>query len=164
MPDRDITLESGAKLHITRAPFVDAMALQNALIKSNKGVPLPNNPLNMEIGDLKDAVISAAASEDVREQLDKCMGRCTYNNMRISPELFDDPKMGDTARQDYYLIVWRVIEVNCGPFFFHLFSKWKDLLAKRSANQKPESSATTPSSSPSASRAPVTAEGTPKPS
>lgn len=163
MPDKDFNLPSGAKLHVTRAPFADAMALQTALIKSNKGVPLPNNPLNMEIGDLKDAVISAVASDEVREQLDKCLGRCTYNNVRVTNDLFDDAKLGDAARQDYYVMVWHVIEVNCGPFFFHLFSKWKDLMAKRIANQKSASSATTPPSSPSASPAPATAEGTPPP-
>lgn len=164
MPDKDFTLDSGAKLHVTRSPFVDAMALQNALIKSNRGVPLPNNPLNMEVGDLKDAIIAAISSNDVREHLDKCLARCTYNNVRISNELFDDAKMGDMARQDYYVIVWHVVEVNCGPFFFHLLSKWKGLVAKRSANQKSASNATTPSSSPSDSPAPVTAEETPRPS
>ena len=130
----DFTLSSGMKLVVTPAPFVDAMALNKALLLSVKGLPISDDMLKMDISVLKDAVISAATSPDVEQALYRCGKRALYNNRVVEPDLFDDPQIGDQAREDFYDIAVKIVEVNCGPFFKKTFSKLKGALAKPTAS------------------------------
>lgn len=121
----DFTLETGAKLHITVAPFEDAFRLQKALIASTKGVPLEKDLMQMELATLKDIVVNAITSTEVVDAMFKCMERATYDNKRVNRDLFDEPNTGERNREDFYEICWRIAEVNCGPFFKRIFSKLK---------------------------------------
>lgn len=124
----DFKLSSGASLVVSQAPFVDAMALQKALLASVKGLPLSADIMKMDVSVLKDGVIAAATSPEVEKALFQCAARATYENIVVSADLFDDPKIGTQARKDFYDIAWKIIEVNCGPFFKTTFSRLKAAL------------------------------------
>lgn len=116
------TLLSGAKLNITPASFEDAFALQNALLESAKGIKFELDIANMDVTDFKDFIIGAATSKAVQSAVFKCLERATYNDIRVTRQLFDDPKLGENAREDYYEMVIKAVEVNCKPFFVRAFS------------------------------------------
>lgn len=118
----EFQLSSGAKLVVTPASFEDASALRNGIIRAAKGTPLPEDLQNMEMTDLKDFLISAVTSEEVDKAMFKCAERAVYENVRVSRGLFDDPKFQDRAREDYYEICWKIVEVNLSPFFKKTFS------------------------------------------
>ncbi len=131
MPDLDIDLDSGAKLHVTMCPFIDCKALTDALLKSLKGTPISTDDIfGKDIGVLKDLIIEALTSQEVDRALWKCMARSTYKLQRITPDLFDDLKNGETAREDFYRVCLEVIQVNCKPFFVKTFSWLKAHLQK----------------------------------
>ena len=137
-----VTLPSGAILDITVASFQDAMALQREILKSIKGIPLEANVFDTDVTSLKDAVISAATSEGVEKALFACLRRVSYENVPVTPELFDDPKLGGKARKDFYSLAWEVIKENCGPFFVETFSRLKKQLGTQAVPQKLPSTAT----------------------
>jgi hypothetical protein len=118
----EFSLPSGSKMVVSEAAYVDAIALFKALMKSVKGVPLSGDIELLNVTVLKDALIEAATSPEVDAALFKCADRAVYENVKVTPALFDDPKLKDVARGDYFLILWHVIEVNCGPFFGKTFS------------------------------------------
>ncbi len=103
---KEFTLQSGSKLKVQVAPFEQAVALmeavQNATAKANP---------DLDIGRI------AFMSADVRKALYGVFDTVLYNDIRVSPALFDDPKFGPKARADYYEITAHVIEVNTESFF-----------------------------------------------
>lgn len=136
MSDTDFVLISGAKLHVTTSPFPDANALRKALLRTARGFPLGSDPMKMDLSVLKDVFIEAAASDEVERALFKCMERASYENVKITPSLFDDATLGEKARTDLLEIYWKIIEVNCGPFFLKAFSELKARLASGPSSQK----------------------------
>ena len=150
----DYQLASGARLVVSQAPFVDAFALHKALLASVKGTPLTDeqgrplelgNLAKMDINALKDLCIAAATSPEVQRTLDLCAQRATYNARKVDTDLFDDPKDGGKAREDYYEIAWKIIEVNALPFFKTTFSRLKGALpgAPTASPASPSAPATT---------------------
>jgi len=131
MSEQEFTLPSGAKFHVSVVPFQDAKALTKALMKSAAGIPLAQNPLEMDVGVLKDALISAATSDEVETAIFRCLERCTYESVRVTTDLFDDPKLGDQARKDYFTMCAKVVEVNCSPFFDQTLSTLKTYLVTK---------------------------------
>ncbi len=125
MSNTDYTLTSGAVLHVTTAPFGEAKALMKALAKCAKGLPLKDDILKSDISALKDYVVEAIASDEVESALFACARRATYQNVKVTPELFDDAALGDKAREDYFEICAKIIEANGGPFFVKAFSMLK---------------------------------------
>ena len=132
----EYTLSSGARLTVTEAGFADADALTKAVLKSVRGVPLPDDLMSMPVDGLKDVLISAVVSDEVSQAFFRCAKSAVYENVRVIPGLFDDPKLGSQARKDYYEILWRVAEVNSGPFFASIFSRLKGAVQSKSASQE----------------------------
>ncbi len=137
----DFTLPSGATMIVSESAYADAIGLLKALMKTMKGVPLAADVMSLDVSVLKDALIEAGTSPEVDTALFKCAERAVYENVKVTHGLFDDPKLKDQARGDYFLILWHVIEVNCGPFFGKTFSLLRERL-KTSPYIQP--SATTP--------------------
>lgn len=136
MPDQDFELPSGAQHHVTRAPFQDANALTKALLKSSIGIRLAENPLDMDVTVLKDTLVSAMTSDDVERLLMLCLARSTYDGTKVTPDLFDDVKIGDAARGDFYPMCANVVKVNCQPFFGPALSMLKTFLKKKDVAPK----------------------------
>lgn len=106
MGDQDFILKSGAKLHVTPSDFKTAMGLVKAIQKATLGLPRES-----------DASLAVVVSDEVEAAVHRCMARATYEGQRLDLGLFDDPTLGPRARQDYFDICARIIEVNCNPFF-----------------------------------------------
>lgn len=137
MSDQDFILQSGAKLHVSTASFQDANALVKALMKAAKGVPLGDDLMKQDLTALKDVLIEAAASPEVERCLYRCMERSSYNDIKLIPVNFDNPGTMDNFRADYFEVCWKVIEVNCRPFFDRAFSVLKARLGSATAAPKP---------------------------
>jgi hypothetical protein len=150
----DFILGSGAKLTVTESSFEDAIELNDALINSLGDIKLTDDMLNVDIDPanplgsftgasnlfslLANKIKSLAASSLVRACIFKCGNRASYNGIRVSKDLFDDPQMGFQARQDYYDILIKIVEVNCRPFLENLISmlKIKRLMSTDTQKQK----------------------------
>lgn len=144
----EFTMPSGAVLAITIAPFEDVIALQSSIGKAIGDVILTpgatdaemslegvfSNPAMLSVAVNK--IKAIAISPDVRVALFKCFERVTYGGLRLGKDTFDDPERGEAAREDYYNICLKVIEVNCKPFFVKTFSGLKGLGKTTPDNQK----------------------------
>ncbi len=138
-----ITLTSGAKFQITPSSFELANALRKSLMRTVKGIPLGDNPLNQDLSVLKDVFLEAASSDDVERCLFACLERASYQDVKVTKNLFDDPKLGQQARSDLFEIFWKCIEVNLGPFFVKIFSVLSERLKTPGATLKSPSQQTT---------------------
>ena len=112
MSNHDFILKSGAKLHITTANFEEAVALVEAV----KQVTLGVDPSL----DIDSVVLS---NPIVRKTLYACFPWVLYDIHKLSPQLFDDPRIGEQARGDYFEICSKIVDVNCRPFFLMISSK-----------------------------------------
>ncbi len=59
-----------------------------------------------------------------------------YQDVKVTPALFDDQTMGERARTDLLEMYWKVIEVNCGPFFLKAFSALKERMSSGQGARK----------------------------
>ena len=112
---RKVTLPSGAELTVNIAPFKDAKALFQALLKEWKdmGPDLPSN--------LGKMFSSAFSSLEVEKALWPCLTRCLYNGEKITPDVFEP----DEARQDFIPACLEVVSDDITPFTKGLFSESK---------------------------------------
>lgn len=129
-------LQSGVIVNVTPAQFEEADALTTAVMKALKGLPITDNPLEMQMTQVMDAIINIATDPEVKAALRKCMERATWNNRPCLISLFDDPTVGIDARKDYFEICKAVVMENCGPFFVGPLSALKALKEKNIATQK----------------------------
>lgn len=102
----EFTLKSGTKLSVTQAGFEASVAL----VETIKRVSFGYDPA-VSIDDI------VLANPEVRKALYPCFDTVMYGPLRVTPALFDDPKVGVQARGDYFEICSRVIEVNTKDFF-----------------------------------------------
>lgn len=125
----EFTAASGAKVKIDLAPFVDAMALKNAITKTladggisfgSKGIALDTD---IDVGAMLGHIMRLDSSPEVNAAIFKCLERCTYNNFKITHDTFE----GADARQDYYDVVTACVKENIAPFFKGLVSKLNGL-------------------------------------
>lgn len=136
----DVDLLSGAKLSITRAEWPNSLGLLEELLKTTQGVESSGDLLQMETSQARDVLVRAATSPEAKRFLMKCLERCTYQGQRITASLFDDPVLGDQAREDYFQIASEVVRVNCGPFVKRIASLLKALVGKIAAGSPPSES------------------------
>ncbi len=145
------TLDSGAKLEVTESAFNDAYALEKALISAVKetnmtGLQFKKDIFDMDIDVLLKSVLMMAISPQVEQCLFKCFERATYNGLRISRGLFDDPKIGSQLREDFHEICLKVAEVNCRPFLKRIFSVLKTFLQTLNGTLQQKSESNSPTS------------------
>lgn len=138
---------SGKKIVINAAPFMDAMALKNAISSriSSSTVSLDfdiSKGADQQDVDIAEIVKLAAGLDSdpvVNEALMKCLSRCTRDGEKITTETFEP----EDAREDYYEIIFACIKVNLSPFFKALLLKFTPLVANLGSlleenGQKPE--------------------------
>ena len=130
----EFNLQSGAKLIVTASSFKEAQALNKALLASIKGLDIADNIMNTDVKSFFSAIVSAATSDDVERALFKCAERSSYDGVKVTPALFDDIKLAEQAREDYYEICKCIIEVNCSPFFKGVFSWFRASSTKTTGN------------------------------
>ena len=140
---KEFTMPSGAKLHVSMAPFEDADELKNAILKAAKDLKMTEDILGIEMSTLaQDAgaltqlmgtLINAATSPDIKQAVFRCAARASYDKRKVDNALFDDPELGEKAREDYYAICMKIAEVNVLPFFKKVFSRSRKPTAKPAA-------------------------------
>jgi hypothetical protein len=145
------TLDSGAKLEVTESSFAEAYALEKALISAVKetnltGLKITKDIFDMDIDVMARSVLVMATSTEVEQCMFKCFERATYDGLRITRGLFDDPKIGPKIREDFYEICLKVAEVNCRPFLKRVFSVLKGFLQTLNGAPKQKSESNSPKS------------------
>lgn len=123
---KEVKCPSGAILKVGVAPFTDAKALYQALLKEAKGIAFHNK---VELSSLyKDMFCAGFASAEIEKCLWKCMERCTYGekDLKISPDSFEPVE----AREDFLFVCMAVAEENVGPFVKSLYAEYLRLLAR----------------------------------
>ncbi len=141
------TENTGAKVIINVASMRQVTNLKNVILKE-----IIKNPLGLKAKETKEAttaleqeldisglldylkntLIEIETSEDFNRAVFDCLSKCTYDMVRITPELFDNKA---EARADYYEIVFKCIEENLRPFTKSLASMWSTLAPKIGENQ-----------------------------
>lgn len=116
-------LESGKILKITPAPFSDAKAVYQSLLKELKTLKL-DAQADVDVNLYKDLFCVALASEELEKAIWKCMERCIYDGHKIIPDTFEDVK----AREDYLEVLLVVGKNNVEPFMKALMQKSSHLL------------------------------------
>ena len=139
--------QNGAKIVINIARFEESARLRNAvgkeLLKQNIDIndqaslakadeELSSSGSNLLMTMAK-ILISCDISEEFNTALFVCLKYCTYNNIQIKPDLFDDVP---EAREDYFPIVFECIQENVYPFIKGLLSKLKTLKVINALSQQ----------------------------
>lgn len=125
MQTADITLKSGAILHLSTAPWDQVEALWSAVMHATSG--------NKEIAKAAHLIL---ASPDVQKALRNVYSWATYNTIQISTALFNDIKIGDALRVDYMEISEKVLEFQLRPFFLMTSLPSTDSVKANSGNPK----------------------------
>lgn len=133
-----VTTNGNVKVKINIASFKDVAELKKAALKALQDVGIIKDS-NLDIEGLKkqnpikiltDLVINIDTSKDFEDALFACLKCCIYDvdskNLKITPLLFDDII---EAREDYYEIAAKCVEVNLSPFFKSLVSACKTRLS-----------------------------------
>ncbi len=144
---KEIELPTGAKLGVDAASFAESHRLVKAIMGAMRGGELPSEALGVDTDNLGEAlknpalltqivdrVLAVATSDDVEKALMACLGRCTYNGVKITPDLLDEPDVTENIREDYYKVCLEVIKANCAPFFKRTFSGLKTPAQRQAAS------------------------------
>lgn len=124
---QDFKLPSGAELKVTASSFSVSKALFQAMLEELKALKL--NLGDDEANLYKDIFCAGFSSKKVEGCLAECMKRATYNNVKLSDEIFEN----EEARGDYLTVCFEVARVNVSPFtksLFAQFSRIKESLRK----------------------------------
>lgn len=124
-------LSSGAEIELGMGTFSESLTLMKAVAKELENVPLQfgteSKGLSFSaifakgfgeetINTLKNVLVRLLYSPNVEAALWPCLGRCTYNKVRIVKDSQDLEKM-ETFRGDYLVVAKEVMEMNLTPFF-----------------------------------------------
>lgn len=125
----EVTLLSGKKMVITEASFSAASELKMAILEAIKGFQMPASLVEAEASlgailsrpdgmqAIGNVLINLATSKRVEAAVFECGKKALYEGRPVSTELFDDPALGATAREDYFEIVGIIVKENVGRFF-----------------------------------------------
>lgn len=111
---KEVRLPSGAILKISVAPFAEAKALYQAILKELRTVQV-NSKLDMA-ALYKDLACAGFSSSEIEAAIWRCLGRCTYNDgkgdFKITEATFEPVK----NRDDYLKVQVEVVKENVLPF------------------------------------------------
>ena len=175
----EFTLPSGATLLVCVSAWENIKALHDAVLSDIRGTGVGGLDLvaiknayegGSEAGfnQLADKIIGLLSSKPVEQAVFVCAEKALYrpsgteaSSVKVTRSLFDDPKVRDAVREDYYHICAHVAEVNLRPFIKALFSSLKARAEKSAATLKSSAGSETQSSQPSGSPLAGTAGETP---
>lgn len=127
-------LPSGAILKIHVAPFSDAKALYQAVLKELKTVDVKSKTEMASV--FKDLACIGFSSKEIETALWKCFERCTYDSgkgdLRIDKDTFEPIE----SREDYIVVCMDVARENIFPFVKSLYAEFSALLAMTENVQK----------------------------
>lgn len=112
---KEVSLPSGAVLKILTIPFAEAKALYQSVLEELRSVKMEKDGDMINL--IKEMGYIGFASKKVEVALTICLGRCTYNDLKIDAGTFEP----EVARQDYSMVCREVIENAISPFSKNLF-------------------------------------------
>lgn len=128
----EFTTQNGkVAVEIVPASFKDASNLKKAITKGLIGNNLlkdldTTNLMDIKIDSILQILVNIDTSDEFEKAIQECLKYCIYdkgvNNLKITPQLFDDIP---DAREDYYEIITKCCEENLRPFFKSLVSEFK---------------------------------------
>lgn len=131
------TVNGNATLVLNEATFADCIILQSVIMEEAKKLKLDIGEIEIEdvkgfevtsmsklLDNIKDLFFGLMTSDKFERIIFKCLGYCTYNDIKITKQLFDDMP---EARADYYQIIKECVEVNLNPFLKSLTSQLSTL-------------------------------------
>jgi hypothetical protein len=153
MPEsQKFMLPSGETLEVTPSDFSAAFGLFKAICGSLKGMKMPEEVLNANLGQnplesirknvalfsvLMEKFTEIVGNKAVEDAVFQCGRRAVYaGKFTFSAGLMDDPAVGQRVREDFLFIALRIAEVNCKPFLAPIFSKLKTLRPSAADSQK----------------------------
>lgn len=132
MKPKEVKLPSGAKLKITPAPFDDARALYQAVLKELKPISIAGKP---DVELYKDLFCAGFASKEIEDALWVCFARVQYcdtrGDLKIDKDTFEPVK----ARDDYMQVCMEVAKENILPFVNSLYAEYGRFLAEMQKRQ-----------------------------
>jgi hypothetical protein len=128
MQSRSFILKSGAQLQVTEGSAKLVFPLSHLLRRIRMGLP--------ETASAEQITAGILASDEVLALLWPLWDTCLYEHVRVTPELFDDPKWGKQARGDFDELKSLVIEANTSDFFLKNSSRSTTVLPPTSESQK----------------------------
>lgn len=140
-----VTQNGGKKVEIKEASFKNASNLKKAAMKcllntdALHGVNVEDlqniNPVKI-FDSLGQMLINMDTSDEFDNAVMSCLSDCIYDGFfKINEKLFDDKP---EAREDYYEIVSKCVEVNLRPFFKSLVSELKQRFQTLNVQKDPE--------------------------
>lgn len=140
------TVNGNAELILNEATFADCLILQSVIMEEAKKLKVDIGEIELDFGgssvtslldSIKDLFLNLMTSEKFDRIVFKCLSYCTYNNVKITKQLFDDVP---ESRADYYQIIKECVEINLAPFLKSLTSQLSTLLPTvTSDNQESDS-------------------------
>ena len=129
---KNCTTVNNADLVINEATFKEAIRLQKVIFEEAKKLKLDIGDIDIEVfssvkmllNTFKDMFLNLMTSKEFEDVLFQCLKHCTYNDVQITPNLFEDIA---EARCDYYEIIKECLEVNLSPFLKSLTSQLSSL-------------------------------------
>jgi len=168
-PWKDIKALHDAVLNEIRGQGVsglDVVAIQKAgttIAARMKGKAADLEGAGPGFNHLADRVLGILASKAVEECIFKCAEKSIYRHdgtdestIKVTKTMFDDPKIMEKARGDFYEIGYHVAEVNLRPFVKALSSALGVRVGQSADTQKSSVTSEKPNLSPLGSQVPVT--------
>ena len=118
--------ENGKSLVVNEATFEEVLELKKAFQEQLKNLDfditrLEGLGVEKSIESLIMFLLNTETSERFEEALFQCLKSCTYENVSITKDLFNDMV---EARNDYYEIIKECVQVNLRPFMQSLSSQF----------------------------------------
>lgn len=128
-----VTKETGTKVVLEPCSLIDAFKLKSKIQKA-----LLENGIKLEQAlneDLSQILMAIDSSEEVFLALFDCLKKSRYNDVKITPEIFES----EEARQDLYEVFFYCLKVNIYPFFKPLLSRFGIQLKVPEFGESPKS-------------------------
>ncbi len=127
---REVDLPSGAKLKISMAPFAESKALFKAVLEEAKSIGIDAQKDITDINMYKEIFCAGFSSKKIDDCLKPCLGRCTYNDSKITDDTFESAG----SREDYLIVCYEVAVDNISPFLKSLYAKFSQTLENLKAH------------------------------
>lgn len=112
-------LVTGNKLKITLGTFEESKKLYQAIMDECKAVKIEfTKEMNVDL--MKNMLFTLMSSKKIEDALWVCMRRCTYNDEKITTDIFEDVN----ARADYFDVCFEVAKENVNPFLKSLYAQY----------------------------------------
>ena len=150
----EFTLPSGAKLYVSVSSFGNVKTLHDAVLGEMRGKGVEDLDLEQlekavkgkdtaGLGLFLDKIMSIVISKPVENAIFACAEKALYrhngsieSSVQVTRALFDDPKIMEKAREDFYAICMNIARINLQPFIKALSSALSAHVAKSASVQK----------------------------